>query len=347
MKTKVITRIMLTLFLVSMLTMIFNATPVSASPGVTFYRVGDATAEWSTEQKCSGVYSVKLYVNDGTHDWAEVSIPVDIAIEEITSLSFCEYIDSYGINGWDVNVVLGVDCDGDGFEADVAGWHVVSAHNPTMLGDDSFVEMDGALGGSPSTGSWHVIDALSTSQWWTPDAAGTGFASFYSNFASFLAWLDTGSDDSRIDKGDRVKVIMLVIGGAGSWMDEIAYVDCVEINEAAILDDPIVDIDIKPGSYPNSINLGSKGVVPVAVLTTVDFDASTVDPASVHFSDADASPVRWVMEDVDYDGDMDMLFFFKTQELGLTAASTEATLTGATFGGQPIVGTDTVNIVPK
>jgi hypothetical protein len=105
-----------------------------------------------------------------------------------------------------------------------------------------------------------------------------------------------------------------------------------------------VTVDIKPGSDPNSINLNSRGVVPVAVLTTDDFDASTVDPVTVLF--AGASPLRWAMEDVDGDGDMDLLFHFKTQELGLDENSTEAILTGSTFGGQPIQGTDTVNIVP-
>jgi hypothetical protein len=104
-------------------------------------------------------------------------------------------------------------------------------------------------------------------------------------------------------------------------------------------------IDIKPGSYPNSINLKSKGVVPVAVLTTDDFDASTVDPSTVEF--AGASPVRWTMEDVDGDGDVDILFHFKTQELNLDENSTEAHLTGYTHGGEFIWGVDTVNIVPK
>ena len=108
-----------------------------------------------------------------------------------------------------------------------------------------------------------------------------------------------------------------------------------------------VDIDIKPGSDPNSINLKSKGVVPVAVLTTPDFDAATVDPATVEF--AGASPVRWTMEDVDGDTDMDMLFHFRTQDLNLTASSTEATLTGDTSDpvNPHIKGTDTVNMVPK
>jgi hypothetical protein len=105
-----------------------------------------------------------------------------------------------------------------------------------------------------------------------------------------------------------------------------------------------VAVDIKPGSDPNSINLGSRGVVPVAVLTTADFDAASVDPDTVVF--AGASPLRWAWEDVDDDGDLDLLFHFKTQELSLSESSTEATLTGQTFGNMPLQGTDGVNIVP-
>jgi len=107
-----------------------------------------------------------------------------------------------------------------------------------------------------------------------------------------------------------------------------------------------IDIDIKPCSDPNSINLKSKGLVPVAVLSTYDFDATNVDPVTVEF--AGAAPLRWAVEDVcPYDGKDDLLFHFKTQGLNLNEDSTEATLAGATCGGQPIQGTDTVNIVPK
>lgn len=110
-------------------------------------------------------------------------------------------------------------------------------------------------------------------------------------------------------------------------------------------EDVEVLIDIKPGSYPNSINLKSKGKVPVAILTNDDFDAYDVDPVSCEF--AGAYPLRWKMEDVDNDGDHDMLFHFKTRELELTKESTEATLGGETYEGVQITGTDTVNIVPK
>ncbi len=102
-------------------------------------------------------------------------------------------------------------------------------------------------------------------------------------------------------------------------------------------------IDIKPGSDLNSINLKSKGVVPVAVLTTWDFDASTIDPDTVKF--AGVSPVRWTLDDVDNDGDVDSLFHFKTQELNLDKSSIDATLTGQTQDGIGIAGTDTVRIV--
>jgi hypothetical protein len=108
----------------------------------------------------------------------------------------------------------------------------------------------------------------------------------------------------------------------------------------------IASIDIKPGSHPNSINLKSKGVVPVAVLGTSDFDVATVDPSSVIF--AGASAVKWALEDVNGDGKLDLVLHFNTQQLaGLEKTSTTATLTGSTYNGIPIQGTDTVNIVPK
>jgi hypothetical protein len=119
-------------------------------------------------------------------------------------------------------------------------------------------------------------------------------------------------------------------------------------------------IDIKPGNEENNINLNSNGVVPVAALTTEQFDAATIDPATARF--AGAAPAQWSLEDVDGDGDNDVIFHFKTQELNLTEESTEATLTAQladapltsqmtmmsavkASGGAVVSGTDTVKIV--
>lgn len=103
-------------------------------------------------------------------------------------------------------------------------------------------------------------------------------------------------------------------------------------------------IDIKPGGNVNSINLKSKGVVPVAVLTTENFDALNIDSESVIFAGAYA--VRWQVEDVDGDQDNDVLFHFKTEDLtDLSSDGTEAVLTGSTIDGIPFSGMDSVNIV--
>jgi hypothetical protein len=105
-------------------------------------------------------------------------------------------------------------------------------------------------------------------------------------------------------------------------------------------------IDIKPGSDVNSINLKSNGLVPVAILSTGDLkNALSVDAASVIFAGSPA--VKSHIEDVNGDGNNDMLLHFKTVDLsGLTFGSTEATLTGKTVDGTPFTGKGTVQIVP-
>ena len=76
-----------------------------------------------------------------------------------------------------------------------------------------------------------------------------------------------------------------------------------------------VEIDVKPGSDPNSIHLASNGVITVAIFTTDDFDASLVDASTVVF--AGASAVRGALEDVDGDGDLDMVLHFRVQDTNL------------------------------
>lgn len=106
-----------------------------------------------------------------------------------------------------------------------------------------------------------------------------------------------------------------------------------------------VAIDIKPGSYPNSINPKNQGKVPVAILTTDEFDAATVDPSTVLFgvNGTEAAPVHSALEDVDGDGDIDMILQFNTQDTGIVCGVTSAMLTGMTYDAHNIVGTDSVS----
>jgi len=107
-----------------------------------------------------------------------------------------------------------------------------------------------------------------------------------------------------------------------------------------------VQIDVKPGSDPNSINPRSNGVIPVAVLGSIDFDATQVDYSTVRFGIAEAAPAHdGHVEDVNDDGYMDAVFHFRTQETGIVCGDTEATLIGEIYDGTSITGTDTVNTV--
>jgi hypothetical protein len=106
-----------------------------------------------------------------------------------------------------------------------------------------------------------------------------------------------------------------------------------------------VAIDVKPGSFPNSINPQSNGVIPVAVLTTPTFDASVVDPASLTFGPSQAAPMHWAFEDVNHDGMIDLIVQFRAQQTGVTCGATAASLTGLTNTGQAIKGSDSVRTV--
>ena len=114
----------------------------------------------------------------------------------------------------------------------------------------------------------------------------------------------------------------------------------------------IVSIDIKPGSSPNTINLGSSGVVPVAILSSPTFDATQVDPATIRLA---ASAVRLNgqsdkascnVRDVNRDGRPDLVCHVKTDQFAIQPGSTSAVLTGRTFNGQDIQGVDSIQIVP-
>ena len=110
----------------------------------------------------------------------------------------------------------------------------------------------------------------------------------------------------------------------------------------------ILTIDIKPGSDPNGVNPKSKGVIPVAVLGSVDFDATQVDFSTVTFGPGEALPIHGDHVEnghvADTNGDFfdDMVLHFKVSETGIACGDTDATLTGQTFGGDSVIGTDAV-----
>jgi hypothetical protein len=109
--------------------------------------------------------------------------------------------------------------------------------------------------------------------------------------------------------------------------DESWAIDNVEV----ILNDGAVTllIDIKPGSDPNSINCNNtREIIPVAILSTEDFDATIVDADSVRFgkTGTEAAEVhrdrngnaRRHVEDVNGDGRDDLVFHFRLGDTGFS-----------------------------
>jgi hypothetical protein len=101
-------------------------------------------------------------------------------------------------------------------------------------------------------------------------------------------------------------------------------------------------IDVQP-----AINVKAKGVIPVAILTTSAFDATTVDASSVRFGPGNASEAHGTghVSDVDGDGNLDLMLHFRTQDAAIPCGATTAALTGQTLGGQSIQGSDAIRTV--
>lgn len=110
-----------------------------------------------------------------------------------------------------------------------------------------------------------------------------------------------------------------------------------------------VTIDIKPGSYPNSINPDSNGVIAVAILSTGTFDATDVDPLTVKFGHNGATETHGTghFEDVNGDSLLDLVLHFDTRATGVKDGDTSMTLYGKTYSGLDIQGSDSIVTVGR
>ena len=132
--------------------------------------------------------------------------------------------------------------------------------------------------------------------------------------------------------------------------------------------EPVVPIslDIKPGSCPNPVNVKSKGVLPVAILGSEEFEVSTIDVASIFLNGVPA--IRSSCEDVGGpvadrdecectteagDGSGDLILKFYTQQIVETLGEVNAgdiltlPLTGVLNDETGIEGADCVVIVGR
>jgi hypothetical protein len=122
-----------------------------------------------------------------------------------------------------------------------------------------------------------------------------------------------------------------------------------------------VEIDIKPGTHPNCFNPDGHGVIPVAILGSMDLDVTQIDVSTLGFSGLDVrirgnGVPQCSIHDVsgDFasaegapDGFDDLTCQFVDDVSTWSPDDGTATLTGALIDGTRIEGTDSICIVPK
>jgi hypothetical protein len=121
-----------------------------------------------------------------------------------------------------------------------------------------------------------------------------------------------------------------------------------------------ISIDIKPGSYPNCMNVNTHGVIPVAILGSEEFDVSFIDVSTLSFAGLEVrvkgnDRPQCSMEDVsgDFsspegapDGYPDLVCHFVDEQVQWEPGESTATVTGFLNDGRSVEGTDEICIVP-
>jgi hypothetical protein len=109
--------------------------------------------------------------------------------------------------------------------------------------------------------------------------------------------------------------------------------------------------DTKPRSLPSAVNIGMKGMVPFAVLSTATLDAvAEVDLTSLRFgATGNEDSVRSCAqqgEHVDDDGRLDLICHADTQATGIACATTVTIVTGRLRDGSAFQSQDDVLVTP-
>jgi hypothetical protein len=136
-----------------------------------------------------------------------------------------------------------------------------------------------------------------------------------------------------------IAVALAVVGGPATVFAQNHTCDHTNMIEASV--------DIRPFVSQNIIVVNGRGLVPVALFGSANLNVRDVDLDTVGLHpkgrcDEAVPPVTQVFSDINRDGLKDVVFVFKTQDLMLTPADTEACLHGNLLDGTHFCGHDSV-----
>lgn len=134
------------------------------------------------------------------------------------------------------------------------------------------------------------------------------------------------------------------------------FIDDIRINGDFPSLETEIEIDVKPRKE-NRIKFKPHGKLRVAVLSTDDFDALSLDPATIRFGDVEVVDilgqphVRGRAKDVNKDDRRDLLLEFDMKQLinsgAITIDTTLLSLQAQTVSGDSVFGIDSVTFVSK
>ena len=107
-----------------------------------------------------------------------------------------------------------------------------------------------------------------------------------------------------------------------------------------------VTIDVNPWSAANQIDPALASSIPVAVLSVDgEFDATQVDPATVRLGPLNATSTSAFVSNMGGDSAPDISFAFNSTDTGIVCDDTSVELTGETYSGEPVSGTDSIETI--
>ena len=236
--------------------------------------------------------------------------------------------------------------------------HKAGSPDPVLVGGSLTFTMEVVNNGPATSTGVTLVDTLPAEVTFTSATATSGSCSISGSVV-------TCAIGTLLPDESATATIIVVADQAGDIVNSVEVhadqVDPVPGNNSAAVTITAVEVatemqvDIKPGSERNPLNLRSRGVLPVAIIGATDFDVHDIDVTTVRFGvDGDnAAPAhrrRGHIEDINGDGIDDMMLHFRTQALGISGdvergAVITLALTGELEEGTHFDGEDTVTIV--